>query len=672
MELKNLDITTAKINQFKTKGINTVEELVNFFPRKYLDFRNPANVSQVRDKEICSIIITIYDIIEYPGRISIKGRDINGDTLFISYFGNAYIANVLNIGDTVIFCGQVNVGFNRFVSMTNPISFSKDIETLQKIMPIYSKINGMSSDYFNKTINTALNIINKNDYLEMDIIKQFNLMSISEALRAIHNPKDMDEITRAQSRFLFDDLFYFNYELQKNAMIMSKKSDFKFVKHDICSKYINNLPFKLTEGQLEAVKTALSKTINGERLNLLVQGDVGCGKTEVAKITLLAAVNNGYQGILLAPTNVLATQHFNDLTKSFEGLNVNVAFLTGDTKKKERAEILEKIKSGEINILVGTHAVLNDEIIYKNLALVIVDEEHKFGVEQKEKLRQKGSKGVHSISLSATPIPRTLAMNIYGGSVDIVTITSSPQGKLPIKTMATNKLRLNENTDQTMAAAYYCIEQVVQNGNQAYIVCPVIEENDKIESVEDSYKDAREYFEPLGITVGMINGKMKQEEIANIVNRFANHEFDVLVSTTIIEVGVNVPNATFMLIKSAERFGLSQLHQLRGRVGRGKEQGYCLLYTNIDLNDDNNINARKKLEIMSNTADGFVISEEDLKLRGAGDLLGTTQTGDDKYLLLALQNQELDAKIKKLVTEILQDEHKKAHYDKHFIKDYID
>lgn len=656
MELKNLGITSAKEKQFNSKNIYTVEELVEFFPRKYLDFRYPANVSQVLDKEVCSIVVTIYDIIDYDNRLTLKGRDVNGDTLFVTYFGSSYIANLISVGDMVIFCGKVSVGFNRFVSMVNPISFSKDIKSLARIMPIYSKITGMSNDYFEKTMKVALAGINKLDYLEQNILNKFNLVSKERAINMIHNPGSFEDIGEAQKRFLFDDIFYYNYELAKNAKEEAKSSNFKFIKHDLCSKYMASLPFELTDGQKEAILAAHKKSVVGERINMLVQGDVGCGKTEVAKVVLLNAVNNGYQGILLAPTTVLATQHYNDIKKSFGDLGVSVELLTGDTKKKDRNNILKGIKDGSINILVGTHAVLSDGVEYNNLAVTIVDEEHKFGVDQKEKLRQKGAQGVHSISLSATPIPRTLAMSIYGNAIDVVTIASRPSNRKPIATAIMN-----------LDTAYRAMEELItKTRQQAYIVCPVIEENEDIESVEEAYKSALEYFEPLKITVGMINGRMKQSEITEVIEKFARHEFDILVSTTIIEVGVNVPNATFMLIKSAERFGLSQLHQLRGRVGRGSEQSFCVLHPGVDINEEGRENAKTKLEVMTRTCDGFVIAEEDLKLRGTGDLIGTSQTGENKYVLQMLMNPDLDKEIKEVIQEIMKDNARKQHYDKFF------
>lgn len=657
MELKNIGVTPVKEKQFNSKNIYSVEDLIEFFPRKYLDFRTPSNVSQVIDKEICSIVVTVYDIVDYGNRFTFKGKDINGNVLFVTYFGSEYIKNLIDVGDTIIFCGSVTVGFNRFVSMINPICFSKDIESMARIMPIYSKINGMSSDYFEKMMKVALLSSNKLDYLEQDIISRFGLMSKSEAIKTIHNPCNFENLKQAQERFLFDDIFYYNYELARNAKEESKESSFIFNSHELCSKYIAGLPFKLTEGQNEAIKTAYQKSCCGERINMLVQGDVGCGKTEIAKILLLNAVDNNYQGILLAPTTVLATQHYNDLLNSFKNLGVNIQLLTGDTKKKDRTEILKGVQNGTVNILVGTHAILSDDVIYNNLAITIVDEEHKFGVDQKEKLRKKGSEGVHSISLSATPIPRTLAMSIYGNAIDVITVTSRPNNRLPIATAI-----INDTTK-----AYEAIEElIIKTRQQAYIVCPVIDENDDVESVEDAYKSAKEYFEPLKITVGMINGRMKQAEISEIVDKFARHEFDILVSTTIIEVGVNVPNATFIMINSAERFGLSQLHQLRGRVGRGSAQSYCVLHPGVELTDENRELARKKLEIMTSTCNGFTIAEEDLKLRGTGDLIGTNQTGENKYILQMLANSSLDRKIKEVIKEIMEDEARKQHYDKFF------
>lgn len=659
MELKNLGITTAKINQFANKGIYTVEDLVKFFPRKYLDFRRPVSLYQAVNGELVSVVVDIYDITNDGRMLKIRGTDINRNHIFISYFGQFYIEKQLKIGDRVIFCGKIQVGYNGLVSMTNPVAFSKDIESLQRIMPVYSKIKGMSDDYFNKTLNTALNVINKKDYLTKQIIGWFDLMSYGEALRQIHNPDNPQTLAKARERFLFDDLLFYNYLLVRTSQEYKLESNKLFKSTEYRDKYINSLPFSLTQGQRSAIDGCHNKINEGIRINALVQGDVGCGKTEVAKALLIEAYENGYQGVLLAPTTVLAKQHFLDLTKSFKDFDIKIEFLNGETKVKERKEILTKLKNKELDIIVGTHAVFSNDVEYNNLGLVIVDEEHKFGVAQKEKLRAKASDGVHYISLSATPIPRTLASSLYGDSVDIFTINQRPNGRLPIKTNLVNN----------MSDVYKVIKYVVSQGQQSYIVCPVIDsgEDDDISYATDTiYKEVVANLGGSGIKVGIVTGKMKEDEINNEINKFLNKEYDVLVSTTIIEVGVNVPNATFIAIVGAERFGLSQLHQLRGRVGRNSLQSYCLLYPSVNLEENKYQKTKEKLEVLVKTNNGFTIAEEDLKFRGPGDLIGTVQTGDNKYILEMLSNQELNTRINKMCKKIIECEGPRKYFDNYY------
>lgn len=660
MELSNLQIPKAKINQLKSKGIETVEDLVKTFPRKYLDFRRPVSLYQALDGELVSVIIDIYDITDDGRMLKIRGKDINGKHIFITYFGQLYIGKELQVGDRVIFCGKIQIGYNGLVSMTNPVAYSKNIESLQKIMPIYSKVQGMSDEYFKKTLNIGLSLVDKTEYIPKQIREMFDLMTYSEALNELHNPTSPQLIAKAKDRFLFDDLFLINYSLIRNSLDNKVETDIIYNSTENRDAYIKTLPFTLTEGQSNAINKCHEIIHNKNQLNALVQGDVGCGKTEVAKCLLMETVENRYQGVLLAPTTVLAKQHYEDLIKSFESFNLNIKFLNGDIKTKERREILEGIKDGSVDIVVGTHAVFSKDVEYKNLGLIVVDEEHKFGVSQKDSLREKGKDGVHYISLSATPIPRTLATTLYGDDVDIFTIKNRPNGRLPIKTMVMDS---KENI-------YKSIKFIHDQGEQAYLICPVIEtdlDNEEY-SAESIYKEAQSNLGYMGIKVGLINGKMKEQEINEILDKFLNKEYDVLVSTTIVEVGVNVPNATFIGIIGAERFGLSQLHQLRGRVGRSSKQSYCALYPSVNLDDKKYEKIKERLNIMCETNDGFRISEEDLKMRGAGELLGESQTGENKYIDEMLQNQELNTKIHDLCKELVKWQKTRNHFDRFLLK----
>lgn len=420
---------------------------------------------------------------------------------------------------------------------------------------------------------------------------------------------------------------------------------------------INALPFELTEGQRGALRMISKKMKNNERVNALIQGDVGCGKTMVAIFSLLIAVENGYQGALMCPTSVLAKQHYEEITERFSSFGIKVAYLSGDLKVRERKKIIKAIKEGEVDIVVGTHAVLGKDVEFQSLALTIVDEEHRFGVKQRELLQLKASSGVHTISMSATPIPRSLAMTIHGDSIDVLNIKSLPKGRKPVETAL---ITAEEDS-------YQRIYEEVQNGRQAYVVCPLVEESNSdilknVESVDEAFAKAIKYFEPKGIKVGMATGKMKQQDIDAELEKFANKEYDIFISTTIIEVGVNVPNATVILIKNAERFGLAQLHQLRGRVGRGSYQSHCLL-----LSEKATDIGRAKLETMCNTTDGFVIAEKDLELRGTGDFIGTSQSGQNKYVMLMLGNADLNESIRNEVKDILKNPIRTAFY-KHLLK----
>lgn len=388
-------------------------------------------------------------------------------------------------------------------------------------------------------------------------------------------------------------------------------------------------------------------------------GDVGCGKTLIAELAMLMAHDEGYQSVLLAPTVVLANQHYEDINSKMKNLDINCALLTSQTSAKEKKKILKQLENGEIDMLVGTHSVLNPEIKYKSLALTVIDEEHKFGVKQRDNFKLRAKDGVHNISMSATPIPRTLALSLYGRDIKVYKIDSMPNGRKPIAT-------LYKQNDEN---AFKGIKSQLDKGRQAYIVCALIESDDEkmvdVKSSTEMYKDAKNYFEPFGYKVGHINAKMKQEEINEIIMGFAEKKFDILVSTTIIEVGVNIPNATVIYIANAERFGLAQLHQLRGRVGRGKEQGYCLL-GGKNLTE----NGKEKIKTMCSTCDGFEIAKKDLQLRGCGDFIGTVQSGENKYISLLLANEQMNSEIFNDIQRIISDKKRMEWYEERMIDLY--
>lgn len=645
-----------KVKQFMDKGIYTVDDLLKWLPRKYFDFRNPRLLRDAPEDDVCAVIVQVRNIYVKQMRSGlpmsiIKAVDQTGTPVDIFYFNTSYVADQLDKFETYIFCGKVEkeiVGSQIKYKMTNPPRFSKDISSATKIVPVYKSIKGMSAEYFQKIVEQGLAVVNKDDYLEPSIINKFNLMTRRESLTEIHRPKTFEGIKKAQDRYLFDDLFYFNFNLYHQEQQKKKDVDINLNKYDTVRKYIADLPYELTEGQKSTIHDMWVKARQLLRINALVQGDVGTGKTEVAKIMMLTAYDSGYQSVLMAPTNVLAKQHYKDFCKSFEKYGVKIAFLSTEVKTKEKKQILKGIESGEIHMVIGTHSVISKNVVYKNLALAVVDEEHKFGVKQREALQEKSNE-IHSISLSATPIPRSLALSLFGESIDVFTIKTMPKGR---------KQTITTIVDDSKEA-YAQIKTLLDRGEQAYIVCPLIndsEKRDDLVSVEEATAEAQKYFSKFGYKVESINGAMKQELVNEKIQEFVEHKFDVLVSTTIIEVGVNVPNANLIFIRSANQFGLAQLHQLRGRVGRSDKQGYCVLEGDASAEEG-------RLRVMCDTSDGFEVAKRDLEMRGTGDFIGTTQSGDNKYIMLMIQYPELNKEIKNEIIEIYKNPERFEKYE---------
>ena len=660
MDLSNIGVIPAKIKQFNSKKIYSVEDLLRFLPRKYYDFRNPKRIVDLELNEIEAFIATITEIKKYPKMLRITLKDDYGATMYAVFFQYSYVERLLDIGSKYIFYGKITIpdGFFR-KQVINP-KFSKDISKYKKIIPIYSAIKGMSDDYLLNKIESGLAATSKSEYLDSDIVKEFNLVRSFEADRILHQPKTMEELERAKERLVFDELFKFSLITDYEYSSADKSCKYKIDKSELFEEFLKTLTFDLTQGensQEETIKNILSKMKKGERTNSLVQGDVGCGKTIVATILMLTMSENGYQSALMAPTTVLAQQHYNDISKQLAPFGIKCAFLGGKMKAKEKREVLASIKTGEAKIIIGTHAVISKDVEFDKLALTIVDEEHRFGVVQRRLLEKKTSEGVHSIIMSATPIPRSLAITIYGSFMDVYTIKKMPKGRKPVIT----------TIEKDTVKSYNFMLEEIKKGRQCYVVCPLIEESDSermtdVQSTEEEVREIMDYFkkEP-SVRICQINGKMKQEEINKALLDFAAHKYDIIVSTTIIEVGVNVPNSTVMLIKNSERFGLAQLHQLRGRVGRGEHQSYCILQTNKE--------EVERLIAMTETTDGFKIAEKDLLLRGMGDFIGTKQTGENKAVMLMLAQPDLYNKIKVKTNEIVMSENDLMKYQ-NIIDDY--
>lgn len=667
MELELIGMPKAKITQLNSKGIFTIEDLIKFFPRKYYDFRFPKNIRCLKDGEYQAVVGNVESIKDTNGNIFVRILDTEGSHMNINFFKRPYIKKMIKVGACYIFCGKIKVNKNYYnaKSMDNPISFSEDIESCKKIQPVYSKIKNMSEDYLLKSINSALALVDKQDYIEPKLLNKFGLVTYANALRGIHQPSSIEQICSAKERFLFDDLFFYNMRLVDQTTHFTKKSSYKMICYDKSKELMDKLPFELTDGQRSALRHMCTHMKDGKRLNALVQGDVGSGKTLVACFLMVVSANNGYQSALLAPTEILAKQHYLEIKGKVEPLGFKVAYLSAVIKsKKERRKILDGLKNGEYDMVVGTHSILSDDVEFKKLALTIVDEEHRFGVVQRNNLSNKAQKGVHTITMSATPVPRSLAMGMYGDDTEIVTINSMPKGRKPVKTLHIK----DENV------AYEKLYEEVKKGHQCYVVCPLTEDSESgsmagIESVETTYKNLCRYFVGKNVKVGMAVGgkKMGDKERSDILSKFTSGEIDILVATTIIEVGVNVTNSTVILIKNAERFGLAQLHQLRGRVGRGKYDGYCLLLSDCDGLE----NAKKKIEVMCSTNNGFVIAQKDLEIRGAGEFLGTQQSGTSKYVMLMMSNMDLHMKIKKEVEEIFKDTSRYIKY-KYLLSEELD
>lgn len=650
MDIISLGIPKSKANQFRTKGIETVEDLVQFLPRHYYDFRNPKSVRNVSDGEIVSVVVKVLEIKEGDKYVRLKTVDDSNKFLYITFFNQPFLARYFQVDTLYNFCGKIEINAEYYsVNMLNPFYYSDDLDKYKRIIPIYSKIQGMGDDYLLRSINTALALVDKEEHHTPEILDKYELLSKKHTIKGIHQPDNFDEIELAKKRLLFDDLFLFATQIALKFKSVSRETDVIFPRADTIKSFLQSLPFSLTEDQLGTVREIYKDMRSGNQVNALVQGDVGSGKTMVAFMLMLIAAENGYQSTLMAPTNVLAQQHFLELEKIGERMGYKVGFVTGGMKAKEKKEVLKGLKDGSILMAVGTHALITEGVEFNNLGLTIVDEEHRFGVMQRNQIASKTNRAIHRVTMSATPIPRSLAITVHGENVSVYNIMQMPAGRKPIETV----------WHKSAGAAYELMREEIKKGRQCYAVCPLIEESNAqvmegVLSVTELYYALIKHFAHDDIKVDLIAGSMKKEVIEEKIADFAAGKIDVLISTTIIEVGVNVPNSTVMLIQNAERFGLAQLHQLRGRVGRGSHQSYCILVSDDEGNE--------KLEAMVETSNGFKIAETDLRLRGPGDFLGTRQSGDNKFIMLMLAYPKLFQDIRADVKEILSNEALKNRY----------
>lgn len=611
--LKGVGEKRAKI--LNKLGIFTVGDLLRFYPRDYMDWSKISSIAAAPFDTNCCVRAIVN---HKPSGAKIrKGMTIyktvatDGESLMnITIFNNKYAAESLEAGKEYLFYGKVGGNFYRR-EMSSPLI--APVETGIRIHPIYHQSAGINSKAIEKLVRQAYS--QKNDYF-IDCIPQslrdkLCLMEINKAIYELHFPTNEDTVSEARRRLIFEELFIFQLGLMKLKGNRKESTPVR-ISEDFTDEFVKSLPFTLTGAQKRAVCDSISQMTSNFTMNRLLQGDVGSGKTAVAAALIYTVAKNGYQSAFMAPTEILAQQHYKTCLKFFENTDINVALLTGSVTAAKKREIKAQIKSGEVTLIVGTHALIQDDVEFYNLGLVITDEQHRFGVKHRGALSGKGDRP-HTLVMSATPIPRTLALMLYG-DLDVSILDELPPGRQPIETYAIDTAKRHR--------AFNYVKKHLDEGRQGYIVCPLVEEG------ESDLAAAQEYSENISkgffsdYTVGLLHGKMKPKDKEEVMARFVSGEIKLLVSTTVIEVGVDVPNSVIMVIENAERFGLSQLHQLRGRIGRGQHKSTCILIT-----DAQNEATQRRMKVMTSTTDGFKIADEDLKMRGPGDFFGSRQHG---------------------------------------------
>lgn len=621
---KRADILNKEI------GIFTVGDLLRWYPYRYIDRSRMYYIHEIDQS-------TAY--IQIKGRITAfetfgEGRrrrlvahftDGTGFVDLVWFQGVRFIEGKYKLNQEYIVFGKPTLFNNRWnIAHPEIDPFMNESGTPEGLMAMYNTTEKMKNHYLNskamqKIIENAFGMIKETlpETLSRDVVQAAKLISFHDAIDNIHFPKNMQLLRDAELRLKFEELFYIQLNIVRYASERKEKLR-GVVFHKVGAFfhffYEKRLPFSLTNAQKRVIKEIRQDTASGKQMNRLLQGDVGSGKTMVAIMCMLIALDNGFQACLMAPTEILASQHYDTFKAVLAEMDIRVELLTGSTKKKQREEIHAGLETGNINILIGTHALIEDTVQFQNLGFVVIDEQHRFGVAQRAKLWEKNDRTPHVLVMTATPIPRTLAMTVYG-DLDVSIIDELPPGRKPVQTA--------HRYDKKRGALFRFIREQIQAGRQAYFVYPLIEESEKLDlkNLEEGYEQIKQAFPEF--TVSKMHGRMKPAEKEEVMRQFVSNETQIMVSTTVIEVGVNVPNASVMVIESAQRFGLSQLHQLRGRVGRGADQSYCILITPYEISSD----TRKRMEIMTESNDGFVIAEADLKLRGPGDLEGTQQSG---------------------------------------------
>lgn len=634
--LKGIGQKTAGL--YNKLGIFSYEDLLYYFPRDYIKFDNPISISLATAGDLITIKAHILrqPLLKRVKKFQIVSAYIKSDEipLSVTWFNMPYLTKTLKAGETYIFRGILELKGDKYhLEQPQIFTIEKYEEIINSLQPVYSLTKGLSNQSITKAVKTLF-LDPHFPYMKFTSYNR-DENTVKDAIETIHFPKDFESLVNARKILVYDEFFSFILKLrllkEENERL---KNSFSIIESGYTKRIIESLPYKLTNAQLKVHEEIQNDLLKNISMSRLVQGDVGSGKTIIAILAAVTVSANGYQTALMAPTEILATQHFQAITELFNNYSIPIkcVLLTGSMSQSKKKEVYSQIESGEAKIIIGTHALIQKKVNYNNLALVITDEQHRFGVRQREMLSSKnGEDNPHILVMSATPIPRTLAIIMYG-DLDVSVIDEVPARRLPIKNCVVG-------TDYRNTAYNFIIKEI-NNGSQAYIICPLVEESEGLEA-EDvvSYTEKLKALLPETINVAYLHGKMKQDEKNRVMDAFYKNDIQILVSTTVVEVGVNVPNATVMLVENAERFGLAQLHQLRGRIGRGDKQSYCIFMSS--KKNDNNI---KRLEILNKSNDGFFIASEDMKLRGPGDLFGIRQSGDMHFKLADIFN---DAQILK-------------------------
>ena len=634
--LKGIGDKTAGL--YNKLGIFSYEDLLYYFPRDYIKFDNPISISLATAGDLITIKAHILrqPLLKRVKKFQIVSAYIKSDEipLSVTWFNMPYLTKTLKAGETYIFRGILELKGDKYhLEQPQIFTIEKYEEIINSLQPVYSLTKGLSNQSITKAVKTLF-LDPHFPYMKFTSYNRDENI-VKDAIETIHFPKDFESLVNARKILVYDEFFSFILKLrllkEENERL---KNSFSIIESGYTKRIIESLPYKLTNAQLKVHEEIQNDLLKNISMSRLVQGDVGSGKTIIAILAAVTVSANEYQTALMAPTEILATQHFQAITELFNNYSIPIkcVLLTGSMSQSKKKEVYSQIESGEAKIIIGTHALIQKKVNYNNLALVITDEQHRFGVRQREMLSSKnGEDNPHILVMSATPIPRTLAIIMYG-DLDVSVIDEVPARRLPIKNCVVG-------TDYRNTAYNFIIKEI-NNGSQAYIICPLVEESEGLEA-EDvvSYTEKLKALLPETINVAYLHGKMKQDEKNRVMDAFYKNDIQILVSTTVVEVGVNVPNATVMLVENAERFGLAQLHQLRGRIGRGDKQSYCIFMSS--KKNDNNI---KRLEILNKSNDGFFIASEDMKLRGPGDLFGIRQSGDMHFKLADIFN---DAQILK-------------------------